>query len=512
MNKKQKILIVDDKKENLIVLEKVLQALDVDIVKAESGNDALKATLNHDFALAILDVQMPEMDGYELAEYLRNEEKTKHLPMIFLSAVYSDDYHVFRGYEAGAVDFVTKPYNPYYLVSKVNIFLQLDKQKHELLEKIELEKSKNYLESILMSVNDSIIVLSLDGVMKTVNKAALSLWGYKNKEMIGSKIRKLFETDIYTTWLNSIKDYNVSLGKSNFSFKKVEANIITKDNNKIPALISGSALLNRNGDVQGAVLVAVDISERKIAEMKIKQMNEELEERVKERTLQLEISNKDLEAFSYSVSHDLRTPLRAISGFANALYKKYFDVCDDEGKRLINVIIDSASKMGCLIDDILAFSRLGRKEVVKNLIDLNPLFTEAFDELTNLITDRQIEFKLSKLPSVNADASLIKHVITNLLANAVKFTQTKEHAVIEVGCQKTEDKIVYYVKDNGVGFNMEYADKLYNVFQRLHTDREFEGTGVGLAIAYKILQRHGGIIWAEAEVNNGATFYFSLPQ
>ncbi len=512
MEHKQKILIVDDKVENLITLEKVLQALDVDIVKADCGNDALKATLNQDFALAILDVQMPEMDGYELAEYLRNEEKTKHLPMIFLSAVYSDEYHVFKGYEAGAVDFVTKPYNPYYLTSKVKIFLQLDEQKKELQEKLELEKSKNYLESILMSVNDSIIVLSLDGVMKMVNKAALSLWGYKHKEMINSEFGKLFENDIYTTWLNSIKDYDLSPNKLNFSFKKVETNIITKNNLKIPALISGSALINRNGDVQGAILVAVDISERKIAEMKIRHMNEELEERVKERTLQLEISNKDMEAFSYSVSHDLRTPLRAISGFTNALYKNYFDIFDDEGKRLINVIVNSANKMGCLIDDILSFSRLGRKEVVKTSVDLNPLFTQAYDELTNFLTDRKIEFKLSKLPPAKADSTLISHVITNLLSNAVKFTQTKEHAVIEVGSLKKDDKVVYYVKDNGVGFNMEYADKLYNVFQRLHTDREFEGTGVGLAIVYKILQRHGGSIWTEAEVNNGATFYFSLPQ
>jgi len=292
----------------------------------------------------------------------------------------------------------------------------------------------------------------------------------------------------------------------------VETNIITKDNLKIPTLISGSALLNRNGDVQGAVLVAVDISERKIAEMKIRQMNEELEDRVKERTLQLEISNKDLEAFSYSVSHDLRTPLRAISGFTNALYKNYFDTLDDEGKRLLNVIINSASKMGCLIDDILAFSRLGRKEVVKKVIDLNPIFTEAYNEITNLITDRHIDFKLSKLPPAKADATLISHVISNLLSNAVKFTQTKDQAVIEVGSMKKDDSVVYYVKDNGVGFDMAYADKLYNVFQRMHSDREFEGTGVGLAIVYKILQRHGGNIWAKAEVNKGATFYFSIPQ
>jgi len=512
MSERQKILIVDDKTENLIALEKVLQEIEVDIIKATCGNEALKATLNHDLALAILDIQMPEMDGYELAEYLRSEGKTKHLPMIFLSAVYSDEYHVFKGYEAGAVDFVTKPYNPYYLISKVKIFLQLDRQKKELLEKIELEKSKNYLESILMSVNDSIIVLSLDGVIKTVNKAALSLWGYKYKKMIDSEIGILFENDIYCSWFNSLKDYELSKDKSNVTFNKVETNIVTKNDLKIPVLISGSALLNRNGEIQGAVLVAVDISDRKNAELQIRKMNEELEERVKERTLQLEISNNDLESFSYSVSHDLRSPLRAISGFTNSLYKKYFEKLDDEGKRLINVIVESTRKMDCLIDDMLSFSHLGRKDVMKDSVNMNQLFAEVFNELRALCPGRNIDFNISQLPPISADASLMQHVVTNLLSNAIKFTQQKEHAIIEVGSLKKNRQVIYYVKDNGVGFDMKYANKLYNVFQRLHSDREFEGTGVGLAIVYKIIQKHGGNVWAEAEVNRGATFYFSLPK
>ena len=512
MSEKQKILIVDDKTENLIALEKVLKEIEVDVVKATCGNEALKATLNHDLALAILDIQMPEMDGYELAEYLRSEGKTKNLPMIFLSAVYSDEYHVFKGYEAGAVDFITKPYNPYYLISKVKIFLQLDRQKKELLDKIELEKSKNYLESILMSVNDSIIVLSLNGIMKTVNKAALSLWGYKHKEMIDGNIGILFENDIYTAWLNSLKDYELSKNKSNIAFNKVEINIVTKKDIKIPALISGSALLNRNGDIQGAVLVAVDISDRKNAELQIRKMNEELEERVKERTLQLEISNKDLESFSYSVSHDLRTPLRAIDGFTNSLHKKYVDKLDDEGKRLINVIVDSTHKMDRLIDDLLSFSRLGKKDVKRSIVNMNQLFTDVFNELRALCPERNIDFKIFQLPQIPADASLMTHVVTNLLSNAVKFTQQKEQATIEVGSLKKNRQVIYYVKDNGAGFDMRYSNKLFTVFQRLHSDKEFEGTGVGLAIVLKIIQKHGGSIWAEAKVNRGATFYFSLPE
>lgn len=512
MSERQKVLIVDDKKENLIALEKVLQDINVDIIKADCGNEALKASLNHDFALAILDVQMPEMDGYELAEYLRSEEKTKHLPMIFLSAVYSDDYHVFKGYEAGAVDFVTKPYNPFYLISKVKIFLQLDQQKKELLEKIELERSKNYLESILMSVNDSIIVLSLTGVIKTVNRAALFLWGFEYDEMIDCEAVKLFEDDIYTSWLHSLKNYEKSPDKTGFALNKIETNIVRKDKIEIPVLLSGSALLNRSGNLQGAVLVAVDISERKRAELKIRTINEELEERVKERTRQLELSVKDMESFSYSVSHDLKAPLRAISGFTYALYEDYFEKFDDEGKGMVKVIVDNTKKMGELIEDLLAFSRLGRKTIEKDKVDLTPIFETEFEGLKSLSPERKIKFKLSTLPPAIADASLMKHVITNLLGNAIKFTRLQEEAEIEVGSFIKDKKVIYYVKDNGIGFDMHYAEKLFNVFQRLTVSPEFEGSGIGLAIVYKIINRHGGEVWAEGEINKGATFYFSLPK
>ncbi|MDP8209556.1 MAG: response regulator [Candidatus Stygibacter australis] len=512
MSDRQKILIVDDKRENLIALEQVLQELDVEIISVSSGNEALKATLNHEFALAILDVQMPEMDGYELAEYLRNEQLTKHLPMIFLSAIYSDELHVFKGYEAGGVDFVTKPYNPFYLNSKVKVFLQLDKQKKELLDKIELEKSRNYLESILMSVNDSIVVFSLDGKIKTVNNAAVNLWGYKFEEMVGSNDLKLFTNDLYTPWLNTLNENNSSSDKNNFTFNKIEAVIIRKDGNEVPALISSSALINRNGAIQGAVLVAVDITDRKIAELKIHQLNDELEDRVKERTHQLEISIKDMESFSYTVSHDLKAPLRAISGFTYALYEDYFERLDDEGKGMIKIIVDSTRKMGELIEDLLEFSRLGRQNIVKTQIDMNKLFTSVYEEQKSLASEQKIDFVCHSLLPIAADESLLKHVISNLLANAIKFTNLRDPAKIEVGCYKEEQQVVYFVKDNGIGFDDQYSQKLFIVFQRLQNSENYEGTGVGLAIVDKVIHKHDGKVWAEAEEDKGATFYFSLPE
>jgi PAS domain S-box-containing protein len=517
MKMKQKILIVDDKKANLVALEKVLKELDVEIIKAISGNEALTASLNDDFALAILDVQMPEMDGYELAEILRSEDKTKNLPIIFLSAVYSDDSHVLKAYEAGGVDFLIKPYDLYHLLSKVRIFLQLDRQKEELIEKIELEKSKNYLESILMSVDDSIVVISLDAEIITVNNAALATFGYKYNEMIGLKIDDLFDDDIFSTWEHSLKNYLSTQDKNKLSFPKTETTIKARDQKIIPVLISGSALINVEGDVKGAVFVAINISERLLAEKKIQKLNEELEERVKERTLQLEISNKELESFSYSVSHDLRAPLRSIDGFSQALIEEYSDKLDEQGNDYLNRVRSSAQKMSELIDGMLNLAKVTRVALRFGSVNLSAIAKSIAKELRENDKKRTAEFSIAPNLTDTADATLIEAALRNLLENAWKFTSKKPETRIEFGMMKTEGKKTYFVRDNGAGFNMEYADKLFTPFQRLHQPAEFAGTGIGLATIQRIIHRHNGKVWAEGEVENlsvgkagGATFYFTL--
>ncbi len=220
----------------------------------------------------------------------------------------------------------------------------------------------------------------------------------------------------------------------------------------------------------------------------------------------------DLDSFSYSVSHDLRSPLRALDGFAKILLEECTSDIDAEGAHLLNLISSNANKMNKMIEDLLSFSRLGRKAIVKSTVNMNTLFSNIFNELRIFSPERKINFNVSQLPSIIADVSLMQHVITNLLSNAIKFTQSKEEADIQVGSFNKDDQVIYYVRDNGVGFNMKYAGKLFNVFQRLHSTMEFEGSGAGLAIVQKIIQKHGGKIWAEAEVNKGATFYFSLPK
>jgi len=251
--------------------------------------------------------------------------------------------------------------------------------------------------------------------------------------------------------------------------------------------------------------------ELKKAEDDIRKFNEELEQKVIERTAQLETANKEIGSFSYSVSHDLRAPIRAINGYAKILEEDYGEKLDFDGKRALHSIMHNSKKMGQLIDDLLAFSKLGRKEVTVSDINMTALVRSVKVDL--LIEDREnkVEFNIKALLPAKGDQSLIKQVWINLISNAIKYSKYKAKTYIEIGAFEKENQVIYYVKDNGAGFDMQYYDKLFGVFQRLHSQDEFEGTGIGLAIVQKIVSRHNGTVWAESTLNEGACFYFSLP-
>jgi light-regulated signal transduction histidine kinase (bacteriophytochrome) len=298
-------------------------------------------------------------------------------------------------------------------------------------------------------------------------------------------------------------------------------------------LVNGFPERDDQGNITEILISFIDITARKEAEAQIRVLNAELEQRVADRTAELnaantniqqlnadltaratklEVVNKELESFSYSVSHDLRAPLRAIDGYARMAIEDCAGLLDDNGRRQLNVIRDEAQRMSRLIDDLLAFSRISRQQTEPVLIDMHALAQDAYNELIKAETERTVQLNLLELPAAEGTPAMIRQVWVNLISNALKFTRKRPVATIEIGAQAdAHGEWVYHVKDNGAGFDMRHVDKLFGVFQRLHNQPDFEGTGVGLALVHRILQRHGGRIWAESEMDQGACFYFTLP-
>jgi PAS domain S-box-containing protein len=271
-------------------------------------------------------------------------------------------------------------------------------------------------------------------------------------------------------------------------------------------------VLSGDGEVVEWMGAISDIEDQRRTELELRALNADLENRVAVRTAALEAANSELESFSYSVSHDLRAPLRAISGFSNLLWEDHKDHLDEEAQRKLGIIRGQAERMGRLIDDLLAFSRLGRKSIEPTELNMAELAENTFQRLHHETENGSLEFHVGKLPCALADRSLLEQVWSNLLSNAIKFSSHKDKPVVEVGAIVEEHENIYFVRDNGAGFDPRYRDKLFGVFQRLHDESEFPGTGVGLALVHRIVTRHGGRIWADSQPGDGATFHFSLPR
>lgn len=361
-----------------------------------------------------------------------------------------------------------------------------------------------HLSAIVESSHDAIISKSLDGTITSWNPGAQRLFGYSAEEIVGKPITLLFPPD-----RSEEEAQIVSRLKRGERVEHIEAMRIRKDGRRIQVSATISPIKDRNGQVTGASKIVRDITERVQAQKEIQRLNEDLARRA----AQLEVANKELEAFSYSVSHDLRAPLRHIDGFLELLQKKAGSALDAKCQRYVGMISESAREMGTLIDDLLSFSRMGRGEMRTAQVNLEHLVHTTIRDLGVETSGRDISWKVQPLPEVQGDCSLLRQVFVNLLSNAVKYTRTRARSEIEIGCLPSGNgEDAFFVRDNGVGFDMKYADKLFGVFQRLHEADEFEGTGIGLANVQRIVCRHGGRVWADAIVDEGATFYFSLPK
>jgi PAS domain S-box-containing protein len=376
----------------------------------------------------------------------------------------------------------------------------------DITERKLAEEAMARMAAIVDSSNDAIVGKDLNSIVTTWNSGAEKIFGYTAREMIGQSITRLLPPDRQQEELQIID--RVRNGESVQSFDTLR---LAKDGRLIDVSVTVSPIRDKSGKIVGASKVARDVSQKRAAEEEIRQLNTTLEQRVAERTAELEAANKELEAFSYSVSHDLRAPLRAVDGFSQAVMEDYGPQLPEEGRHDLQRIRHGAQRMGALIDDLLAFSRLSRTPMNKQEINTGKQVHDVLEGLTAQLNGRKVDLHLADLPACNGSPAMLEQVWTNLLSNAFKYTRQRNPARIEVGCQNTEaDEKVYFVRDNGAGFDMRYANKLFGVFQRLHRAEEFEGTGVGLAIVQRIIQRHGGRIWAEAEPDRGATFYFTL--
>jgi PAS domain S-box-containing protein len=372
-------------------------------------------------------------------------------------------------------------------------------QSRDELEKEVAERTRQA--SLLNLTHDAIFVRDMDFVITYWNQGAQELYGWAPEEAIGKRSKELLHT-IFPAPPDEIHAVLLQAGRWEGELRHTKA-----DGTEVVVSSRWSVRRDDQGRPVAILETNNDITEGKRRELEIRTLNEELGKRAAE----LESINKELEAFAYSISHDLRAPLRHMAGFTELLRKNAGSVLDEKSQRYVTMIMESAQRMGSLIDDLLAFSRIGRAETHKALVSLEQLVQEALTEVRQEAEGRRIVWRVGTLPAWYGDRSMLRLALVNLIANAVKFTGTREQAEIEIGCADHKyDQLVVFVRDNGVGFDMKYVNKLFGVFQRLHPPEAFEGTGIGLATVQRIVHRHGGRVWAEGLVDHGATFYFSL--
>ncbi len=387
----------------------------------------------------------------------------------------------------------------------------------------EIHRLADLQQAILSNAAYMVISVDVEGIITTFNPAAERSLGYTAEELVGKQTPSVFHDPdevverarIFSDELGVTVEpgFEVFVAKARRNLpNEYEWTYVRKDGHCFPVLLSVTALRDSQGNIDGFLGMAIDITERKQAEENVRQLNEELEQRVLDRTVRLEIANKELEAFAYSVSHDLRAPLRHIDGYVELLISRCRGDLSEQGLYYLDTVASAARRMGLLIDDLLQFSRTGRSEMRREKVDMNQTLQEVLSELKESYAGRSIEWIVEDLPPVMGDHSLLRQVWANILGNAIKYTRPRKAARIQIDAKEGGGEIVFRVVDNGVGFDMRYADKLFGVFQRLHSQEEFEGTGIGLATVHRIIARHGGRVWAEAGIDRGATFYFSLSQ
>jgi PAS domain S-box-containing protein len=547
MNDVRVVLVVDDDAINRKLLQVTLEAEGIKALQADDGVEALEVLERHEVDAVISDILMPRMDGFRLCHELRKSERFNNLAFIIYSATFTSAGDEKLALTSGADRYLRKPCPAEALLAALREGTRKVKAKrHDLpslpqelevmrgysevlvskleekngdLERAaeELHQQREWLEVTLTSIGDAVIATDTAGRVTFLNLAAETLTGWSHAEAWQRPAEMIYRTLNEQSRASGEDIQERVLREKAYDRPGYEAILIARDGREVPVEGCAAPIRDSGGHVHGVVLVFRDVTEkrrvqreREQAELRIRQLNAELEQRVLERTAQLEAANKELEAFAYSVSHDLRAPLRGIDGWSMALLEDCSMQLDQRGLEYLDRVRSEAQRMGILIDDLLQLSRITRAETKFDQVDVSALADTVAGRLRESNAGRDIDFCIHPGLTAFGDARLLEIVLTNLLGNAVKFTGLCPVARIEVGRRDTGGDSVFYVQDNGVGFDMAFAGSLFGAFQRLHKHADFPGSGIGLATVHRIIHRHHGRIWAEAEPNRGATFYFTL--
>jgi hypothetical protein len=508
-----KILLVDDTPENLVSLEAALSGLGEELVLANSGKEALRHLLNDDFAAILLDVRMPEMDGFETAELIRSRPRSRQIPILFLTG-YRNEEHLFRGYDLGAVDFLFKPIVPEVLRSKVAAFVELSRSNAKLKEQADIlrkqaevmQKAEQKLRAMLEAAPDAMLRCRADGEIIMVNSPAEVLFGCPREKLISRNIRALvpgWTARFHQGWDEEpTSSLPVERGVELYAFRE--------NGETFPVEISFCPLQTEEGLVITSAIR--DISERRKAEEQIRQLNANLEERVLERTEELMRSNEELQQFAYIASHDLQEPLRTVSIYAQLLAKRYQGQLRGDADQFIGYIVENAARMEKLIHDLLDFSRVdARGTDFFTRTSCESALSDAIQNVRSLVEESGAVITRESLPQVMGDPIQLTRLFQNLLVNSVKY-QSQEPPHIHVAAEPRGGEWLLSVKDNGIGIEPQYAEKIFGIFRCLQPRDKSTGSGMGLAICRKIVTRHEGRIWVESALGTGATFYFTLPR
>jgi signal transduction histidine kinase len=473
-----RVLVVEDSPTQTAKLQAILEFAGLEVACANDGEQALGMLEGTPIDLVISDIVMPGMSGYDLCRRIKALPASAALPVVLLSA-HKDPMDIIRGLECGADGFLPKPYQPEQIIDRVRTIFANRELRANVSEGVQIAFLGEHFE--VTARTEQI----LDLLISTFEDA---VWTTRELQRHEAELAEA---------KGRLERYAHALeGRVEDSAAEAH-NELARTDAELKARLAERTV--ERDDVARAV-ARTELTRTNIAENAFRQHTNELEE-----------LNADLESFSYSVSHDLRAPVRAILGYARAIEEDYASQLDDEGRRLLSVVQSEAARMGELIDDLLDFSRLGRQPMVDGVVNMTLLAREVGNEEALAVDKPDAIFRIADMPEAHGDSVLLRQVWVNLLSNAVKYSGNKANPQLDIWATSEPTQTVYHVRDDGVGFDMAYADKLFGVFQRLHRSDDFPGTGVGLAIVKRIVQRHGGTVWADAKLGEGATFSFALP-